>query len=205
MSKKITFLITSSLVIVSLMIFSIANAFALEGAQADGTPLTSAKQLCKELQGNLSQTLRDIDAIAISQQLSKEKVKQMKADAKAYKKLACDESKDATKICKELRNGYKDSVAFAKAKGLSGIVTKEEQAQILNDLKINKKYWCGKATTLTSAVKLCKEAKNSYEADKAAIDAKAISLQLTQEVVDQMKKDLKDYKSKLCKEAKIKA
>lgn len=195
-------MIVSLVMVASLMAFSIANAFALEGAQPDGTPLTSAKQLCKELKNNYGQTVKDIKAYGLSKQLSQAEINSMIKDAKAYKKLACDEAKDAAVICKELKAGYKEQAAWVKAKGLSLQISEAEVKDLLNNLKVERKYWCGKATTLTSAVKLCSEAKKSYSKDKAAINAKGISLQLSQEEIDLQLKDLKNYKNKLCKEAK---
>lgn len=192
-----------SLMVIGLMTFTIANAFALEGAQPDGTPLTSAKQLCKELKNSYGQTVQDIQARAISLKLSNEQVNAMIKDVRAYKKLACDEAKDAAKVCKELRGGYKESVAWAKAKGISLQMPEEEVQVLLDDLKMDRKYWCGKATTLTSAVKLCKQAKKTYDQNVADIQAVAISLKLSAEQVEQEISDLKNYKDTLCKEAKL--
>lgn len=202
MSKKMSSALIAAIMVVGLMVFSIANAFALEGAEPDGTPLTSAKQLCKELKNNYGQTIKDIKAQAISLQLSKEQVNAMIKDVKAYKKLACSEAKDAQETCKELRKGYKGQVAWAKAKGLSVGLSEDEVESIIADLKMDKKFWCGKATTLTSAVKLCKQAKKTYKQDAENIKAKGLSLQLSEEEIAQQLKDLKTYKNALCKEAK---
>lgn len=182
------------------MVFSLTNAFALEGAQSDGTPLTSASQLCKQLKGNYPQTIEDIKLQGLSLQLSKEEIKKRINDVRVYKKLACDEAKDAENNCQKLRKGYEDNIAFANAKGLSLQLSEQEVDAIVINLKMEKKYWCGKATPLTSAAKLCREAKKSFKSDVEGIKAKGLSLQLSPEEIEMQIKDLKNYKNKICQD-----
>ncbi len=202
MSKKLTFTITAIGAIIGLTIFSFANAFALEGADAEGNPLTSVKQLCKDLKGSYEQDVAAAKAKGLSLQLSQEDIDAMVKDIKDYKNLACHEIQEAAKICKDLKKNYKKDVKYAKAKGLSLQLTQEEIDAIIADINANRKFYCGKTATLTSPVTLCKEAKKNYKINADAAKAKGLSLQLSQEEINAMIKDIKDYRKKICKEAK---
>ncbi len=201
MSKKLIFTLISIVAVISFTIFSFANALILEGVDANGNPLTSIKQLCKDLKGNYKQQIADIKAKGLSLQLSEEDIKKQIADASNYMHLACNEVKDMTKSCTKLRTSYKKDIAWAKTKGLSLQLSQEEINQIIADLNAAKKYACGKIATLTSPVQLCSEAKKSYNKQLADIKAKGLSLQLSKEEIHQMTKDITDYKKKVCKEA----
>ncbi len=185
MSKKLSLTLTAIIATVGLTAFSISNAFALDGDPQDTAPLTSAKQLCKEATKNFSKDKNAIKAKGLSSQ------KWMEDNGAKMSQAELDEMK------------------------------KNEDLAI-KDIKDYKKKVCAEAKTegqpLTSAVQLCKEATKNYKKDTSAIKKKGLSAQkwmedngakMSQAELDEMKKnedlsikDIKDYKKKVCAEAK---
>lgn len=216
MSKKLSLTLTAIIATIGLTTFSISNAFALDGESPDTAPLTSAKQLCKEAQKSYYADVQYTKAKGLSNQMTKEQIDQMVKDLKDYKTKVCAEAKTegsqalttAVQLCKEAQKTYGKDVQYAKAKGLSNQMTKAQINQLVKDVKDYKTKVCaeskGKVSPLTSAVQLCKEAQKSYYKDVQYTKAKGLSNQMTKEQIDQMVKDVKDYKAKVCAEAKTK-
>lgn len=105
-------------------------------------------------------------------------------------------------LCKQAKSNYKNDVSALKAKGLSLQLSQEEIDQMIQEVKDYRKKVCTQAAGLTSAVKLCKEAKKNYSNDVKSLKAKGLSLQISKEELDKMIQDVKDYRKKVCTEAK---
>jgi hypothetical protein len=216
MSKKLSLTLTAIIATIGLTTFSISNAFALDGESPDTAPLTSAKELCKEAKANYNESVSNIKAVGLSTQKTKAEINQQIKDLKDYKTKVCAEAKteglqpltSAVQLCKDAQKTYGKDVQYAKAKGLSNQMTKAQINQLVKDVKDYKTKVCaeskGKVSPLTSAAQLCKEAQKSYYKDVQNTKAKGLSNQITKEQIDQMVKDLKDYKAKVCAEAKTK-
>lgn len=110
----------------------------------------------------------------------------------------------AKKLCKEAKKTYKNDIAAAKAKGLSLQLPPEDIKQMLKGIKDYRESICREAAglPLSSAITLCKEAKQYYKNDIASIKAKGLSLQISPEEIKQMLKEVKDYRKKMCDAAK---
>lgn len=195
MTKKLSLTLTAIVTMIGLTTFSISNAFALDGdtPPQDSAPLTSAKQICKDL----TASYKDDIAKGLSSSLTKEELEQWVKDVKKAKNQACKEAKEAKKACDK---EYKKSVNWAKAKGLTGTITKDELAQILEELEMEKNMCNG--DPLTSPVKLCKEASKNYLKEVKAMKAKGLSLQMTKEELQAEIDAIKSYKKAICAEAK---
>lgn len=105
-------------------------------------------------------------------------------------------------LCKTAKATYKKEVAATKAKGMSLQLTKEEIQQSIQEIKDYRDAICDQAEALTSAVKLCKEAKKSYSRDVKDAKAVALSLHLSKTDLKQKLRNIKDYRDLVCKEAK---
>lgn len=106
--------------------------------------------------------------------------------------------KAAIQLCKTARANYKRDVENMRAKGLSSQWAPEDIDAEIRMIKDYKKQVCAEAAALTSAVKLCKEAKKNYRRDIKDIKAKPLSSGAETWLI----KNLKDFRKKVCKEAK---
>lgn len=199
MTKKLSLTLTAIVTMIGLTAFSISNAFALDGdtPPQDSAPLTSAKQICKDLTASYAESIANAKAFGLSLQKTKEEIAQNIKDIQDAKKLACKEAKEAKKTCDK---EYKKSVEWAKAKGLTGTITKEELTQILDELEMEKNMCNG--DPLTSPVKLCKEASKNYYKEVKAMKAKGLSSGMTKEELQAEIDAIKAYKKAICAEAK---
>lgn len=105
-------------------------------------------------------------------------------------------------LCRQAKTNYKNDVSAAKAKGLSLQLSQEEIDQMVQEIKDYRKKVCTEAAGLTSAVKLCKEAKKNYSSEVKLLKAKGLSFQLTKKEIAKMIQEVKDYRKKVCTEAK---
>lgn len=197
MTKKLGFTLTAVTLVIGLTLFSISNAFALDGDGQDTAPLTSAKQLCKAAKANYNQEIKDIKAKGLSLQMTKEQLDAELNGIKEYKAQVCQEAATTKKTCD---NQYKQNITWAKAKGLSLQLSKEEVDQLVQEAKQEQKICNG--DPLTSPVELCKEATKNYNKNIKDTKAKGLSLQTTKEQLANDLKFIKDYKKLVCKEAK---
>lgn len=216
MSKKLSLTLTAIIATIGLTTFSISNAFALEGENPDTAPLTSAKELCKEARANYNENVSTIKAFGLSTQKTKAEIDQQIKDLKDYKSKVCAEAKteglqpltSAVQLCKDAQKSYSEDVKYAKAKGLSNQMTKDQINQLVKDVKDYKTKVCAEAKKkpkpLTSPATLCKEASKDLSKDIKNIKAKGLSTSLSKEEIAQLIKDAKDYKTKVCKESKTK-
>lgn len=106
----------------------------------------------------------------------------------------------AKKLCKEAKRSYKNEITSIKAKGLSLQIPPEEIKQMVQGVKDYRESICREAAglPLSSAVSLCKQAKQSYKNDIASIKAKGLSLHISPEEIKQMTREVKAYRKKMC-------
>lgn len=105
-------------------------------------------------------------------------------------------------LCKEARANYRRDVKNIRAKGLSLQLSEEQIDAEVAAIKDYRTQICNEAAALTSPAKLCKAATKSYRRDVKNARAKGLSSQLPQEEINRMVKEIKDYRKKVCKEAK---
>ncbi|MEK7523782.1 MAG: hypothetical protein AAB588_02000 [Patescibacteria group bacterium] len=105
-------------------------------------------------------------------------------------------------LCNAAKASYKQEVAATRAKGMSLQLTREEIQQSIQEIKDYRDAICDQADALTSAVKLCKEAKKNYNRDVKQARATALSLHLSRGTLKQQLRNIKDYRDLVCKEAK---
>lgn len=108
----------------------------------------------------------------------------------------------AITLCKEAKKNYRRDVEAMRAKGLSSQLPQEDIDAEIKMIRDHRKQICAEAAAMTSSVKLCKEAKKNYRRDVRAMRAKGLSSQLPQEEIDSLVKGIKDFRIKVCKEAK---
>lgn len=108
----------------------------------------------------------------------------------------------AITLCKDAKKNYRNEVQSIRAKGLSLQISQEEIDAEIKALKDYRKQICAEAAAMTSSVKLCKEAKKNYRRDVRNMRAKGLSSQLPQEEINNLVKGIKDFRIKVCKEAK---
>lgn len=108
----------------------------------------------------------------------------------------------ARTLCKEARANYKRNIEQERAKGLSSSLSQEDINLNIKAIKDHRKQICAEAAAMTSSVKLCKEAKKNYRRDVKDMRAKGLSSHLPQEEIKNLIKGIKDFRIKVCKEAK---
>lgn len=104
-------------------------------------------------------------------------------------------------LCQEAKDSYRDDVAATRAKGLSLQLPPEEVKELIQDIKDYRKKVCAEAAALTSAVKLCKEARADFNRRTQETRAKGLSSHLSKAEIRQLLKDIRDYRKKVCDEA----
>lgn len=105
-------------------------------------------------------------------------------------------------LCKEAKKNYRNEVENVRAKGLSLQIPQEEINAEIRALKDYRIQICAEVAAMTSSVKLCKEAKKNYRRDVRNMRAKGLSSQLTPEEINNTVREIKDFRKKVCKEAK---
>lgn len=109
-------------------------------------------------------------------------------------------------LCREARANYRRDVEQERAKGLSSQLPQEDIDLSIQAIKDYRMQVCAEAAALTSSVKLCKEAKKNYRRDIKDARAKGLSSSLSaeevREEIKRMIREIKDYRIKVCKEAK---
>lgn len=152
MSKKLSTAIVSALLVASISIFSIANAFALTVDAPDQAPLTSPVALCAEATANLNQRIDRINAFGLSTHQSNEQIQLQIKSLKSYWRAVCAEAEgqpqpltSALDICRVLGVNYKERIANIKAFGLSLHQSNEEIQARLSQAKYDWVMVCREA------------------------------------------------------------
>lgn len=158
MSKKIIALVTASLLVIGLGIFTISNAFALNyyewsafGLSSQAKPLSiqlTNAEYCKNLKIAYKQDVANIKAKGLSIHLSATEVKGLIDDAKYGRDLMCLQAQDPAtlaSVCKDLKKNYGKEVQRIKAKGLSIQLSQENIQSMIKGSRDYKKSICDQA------------------------------------------------------------
>lgn len=108
----------------------------------------------------------------------------------------------ARTLCRDAKKNYKGEVENIRAKGLSSQLPQEDIDAEIRALKDYRKQICAEAAAMTSSVKLCKAAKKNYRRDLRDMRAKGLSSQWTPEEINNAVREIKDFRIKVCREAK---
>ncbi len=146
MFNKLSTAIVASLMVATISVFSIANAFALTfDAPDEAPPLTSPVALCAEATVNLNSRIDRINAFGLSTHQSNEQIQAQIKSLKAYWRAVCAEAENAPQpltsaldICRAKGAAYKQTIARIKSFGLSLHHSRE---QIQASLSQAKAYW----------------------------------------------------------------
>ncbi|MBI2638863.1 hypothetical protein HYW83_04720 [Candidatus Peregrinibacteria bacterium] len=161
MSKKFITGLVASMIILSMSIFSLWNAFALAqemDMESDETPLSyTAKNLCKNARANYKTDVAAVRAKGLSSQVPPGEIKYQIDAIKDYRNRICFEAKygypppltSARQLCKEAKADYRQRIKDIRAVGLSLHLSKEDIKQKIQAVRDYRKQVCKEAKTET--------------------------------------------------------